>query len=71
MVRAVIDLSHELGITVVAEGVEDAETVDWLREHGCDIGQGYYLGMPVAAGMVAELVVTTRATLASPPHHPD
>ena len=62
VVRAVINLSHELGITVVAEGVEDAETVTWLRDHGCDIGQGYYLGMPVAASMIAELVVATRAT---------
>ena len=71
VVRAVIDLSHELDITVVAEGVEDAETVDWLREHGCDIGQGYHLGMPVAASMVAELVVATHATLAPPAHHSD
>jgi diguanylate cyclase (GGDEF)-like protein len=70
VVRAVIDLSHELGITVVAEGVEDAETVAWLREYGCDIGQGYYLGMPVPAAMVPELVVATRATLAPPPYRP-
>lgn len=71
VVRAVIELSHELGITAVAEGVEDAETVAWLREHGCDIGQGYYLGMPVAASAVAELNVASRAPLAPSPHHPD
>lgn len=71
VVRAVIDLSHELGITVVAEGVEDVETVAWLREHGCDIGQGYYLGLPVAAAKVAELVAPSRATLATRPRHPD
>lgn len=71
VVRAVIDLSHELGITVVAEGVEDGETVAWLREHGCDIGQGYYLGMPVAAAMVSELVGASRATLTPPPRHRD
>lgn len=70
VVRAVIDLSHELGITVVAEGVEDGETAAWLREHGCDIGQGYYLGMPVAAEKVAELVRASCATLAPPPRHP-
>jgi diguanylate cyclase (GGDEF)-like protein len=70
IVCAVIDLSHELGITVVAEGVEDAETVIWLREHGCDIGQGYYLGMPVAASTVGDLVVATRAEPASLPHEP-
>ncbi|MGY4707971.1 putative bifunctional diguanylate cyclase/phosphodiesterase [Mycolicibacterium sp. CBM1] len=49
VVSAVIDLTHDLGITVVAEGVEDAETAAWLREHGCDIGQGYFFGRPVAA----------------------
>ena len=56
VVRAVIDLTHELDVTVVAEGIEDAGTADWLREHGCDIGQGYYFGAPVAASMIPQLI---------------
>jgi diguanylate cyclase len=56
VVRAVIDLTRDLLVTVVAEGVEDAETAAWLRDHGCDIGQGYYFGMPVDAAMVPELI---------------
>ena len=56
VVRAVIDLTHELDVTVVAEGIEDAGTADWLREHGCDIGQGYYFGAPVAAAMIPQLI---------------
>ena len=56
VVRAVIDLTHELDVTVVAEGIEDAGTADWLREHGCDIGQGYYFGAPVAASMIPHLI---------------
>jgi diguanylate cyclase len=56
VVRAVIDLTHELNVTVVAEGIEDVETADWLREHGCDIGQGYYFGTPVAASMIPPLI---------------
>ncbi|UMB68298.1 putative bifunctional diguanylate cyclase/phosphodiesterase [Mycobacterium paraterrae] len=56
VVRAVIDLTHELDVTVVAEGIEDAATADWLREHGCDIGQGYHIGAPVAASMVPQLI---------------
>ena len=56
VVRAVIDLTHELDVTVVAEGIEDAGTADWLREHGCDIGQGYYFGVPVAASMIPQLI---------------
>ena len=55
VVRAVIDLTHELGITVVAEGVEDGQTADWLRDHGCDIAQGYYFGVPVSADEVLAL----------------
>lgn len=56
VVRAVIDLTHELDVTVVAEGIEDAGTADWLREHDCDIGQGYYFGSPVAASMIPQLI---------------
>jgi diguanylate cyclase len=56
VVSAVIELNHNLGITVVAEGVEDAETAAWLREHGCDIGQGYYFGRPVPAAEIPGLV---------------
>ena len=56
VVSAVIDLNHNLGITVVAEGVEDAETATWLREHDCDIGQGYYFGRPVPAAEIPGLV---------------
>ncbi|CAN5509081.1 EAL domain-containing protein [soil metagenome] len=56
VVRAVIDLIHDLGLTVVAEGIEDAGTADWLREHGCDIGQGYYFGKPMAASAIAGLI---------------
>jgi diguanylate cyclase len=56
VVRAVIDLTRDLLITVVAEGVEDAETAGWLCDHGCDIGQGYYFGMPVNAATIAELI---------------
>lgn len=56
VVRAVIDLAHGLGMTVVAEGVEDHTTVEWLRDSGCDIGQGYYFGKPVEAADVPGLV---------------
>jgi diguanylate cyclase len=58
VVRAVIDLTHELDVIVVAEGIEDARTADWLREHGCDIGQGYYFGAPVPASTVPDLIGT-------------
>lgn len=53
--RAVIDLAHELCMTTVAEGVENVETADWLRLHGCDIVQGYYFSPPVSAAGVVSL----------------
>ena len=46
IVRSVIDLGHTLGLELIAEGVEDAETRDLLVELGCDQGQGFFLGRP-------------------------
>jgi diguanylate cyclase (GGDEF)-like protein len=60
VVRAVIDLTHELEVIVVAEGIEDARTADWLRENGCDVGQGYYFGEPVAASLIPQLLSCPR-----------
>lgn len=48
MVRSTIELAHDLGYLVVAEGVETAEAYDWLRLHGCDFGQGYLISRPLA-----------------------
>lgn len=49
MVRSTIDLAHELGFDVVAEGVENQMVFDLLREMGCDYAQGWHVGRPVAA----------------------
>jgi diguanylate cyclase (GGDEF)-like protein len=46
LVRSTIQLGHALGLRVVAEGVEDNETLTLLTELGCDVGQGYFIGMP-------------------------
>lgn len=48
VVRAVVDLAHVLGLTTVAEGVENAQAAARLREYGCDVGQGYFFSRPVA-----------------------
>jgi EAL domain-containing protein (putative c-di-GMP-specific phosphodiesterase class I) len=47
IVRSTIDLAHNLGYRVVAEGVEDKETWDLLEILGCDSIQGYYAGYPM------------------------
>ena len=56
IVRAVIDLAHVLGVTPVAEGVENAETAAKLLEYGCDVAQGYYYSRPVDASAVLDLL---------------
>jgi predicted signal transduction protein with EAL and GGDEF domain len=47
IVRSIVDLAHNLSIKVVAEGVEDAATMDMLVEYGCDVAQGYHISRPM------------------------
>lgn len=47
VVHAVMVLANHLNLSVVAEGVEDAETLEMLRRLGCDVAQGYYFSKPV------------------------
>jgi diguanylate cyclase (GGDEF)-like protein len=47
IVRATIDLAHNLGLAVTAEGVESVQVYERLREMGCDSYQGYYIGEPM------------------------
>jgi diguanylate cyclase (GGDEF)-like protein/PAS domain S-box-containing protein len=49
IVRSTIDLAHNLGLTVVAEGVEDEVALGLLIEYGCDTAQGYLFSPPLAA----------------------
>jgi EAL domain-containing protein (putative c-di-GMP-specific phosphodiesterase class I) len=48
IVQAAVTLGHSLGLRVVAEGVEDAETQRRLAAMGCDLIQGYHTGRPMA-----------------------
>ena len=52
IVRSIVGLAHDLGLEVVAEGVETDEHVAWLRAAGCDVGQGYHLGLPLPSEAV-------------------
>ncbi|HYI46650.1 MAG TPA: EAL domain-containing protein, partial [Actinomycetota bacterium] len=47
IVTSAVELAHGLGMTVIAEGIEDEASVHFLREIGCEKGQGYYFGKPV------------------------
>jgi EAL domain-containing protein (putative c-di-GMP-specific phosphodiesterase class I) len=54
IVRAVVDLGHNLGLHVVAEGVEDLATEERLTELGCDSAQGFRWGPAVPLGEVTD-----------------
>jgi EAL domain-containing protein (putative c-di-GMP-specific phosphodiesterase class I) len=56
IVRSVIQLSRNLGIEVVAEGVENENHLRLLRELECDLAQGYYLSRPVPASEFEKLI---------------
>jgi EAL domain-containing protein (putative c-di-GMP-specific phosphodiesterase class I) len=57
MVRAIAAIAHNMGMDVVAEGVETAEQLEWLRAIGCEYAQGFYFSRPVdmsaATAMIA------------------
>ncbi len=56
IVRSTIELAHNLGLTVVAEGVEDESVAKTLAEYGCDAAQGYHFGRPAAAEDLHDLL---------------
>ncbi len=60
VVRAVLSLANELGFTTVAEGIENAETADWLRGHGCHVGQGYHFSRPLPPAELLAFVARHR-----------
>jgi diguanylate cyclase (GGDEF)-like protein len=58
IVRSTIELGHRLGLSVVAEGVEDGITLELLAELGCDEAQGYYLSRPLPADELADWLLS-------------
>lgn len=59
LVRSTVQLAHELGLKVVAEGIEEAACLAFLQQIGCDYAQGYFIGRPLKADDLAELAATT------------
>ena len=62
IVRATIDLAHNLGLKVVAEGVENEETWSALQALGCDFQQGYYISKPAPAENLVRWLANCNAT---------
>lgn len=64
IVRSMIELGHNLGLTVAAEGVSDAGTLDRLGDLGCDVAQGWLIGRAVPADELAAWLVARRQAAA-------
>jgi len=60
IVRAAIELAHNLGLAVTAEGVEDEPTMQELRKLGCDLAQGYFFCKPVPMEMLMDWLRQSR-----------
>jgi diguanylate cyclase (GGDEF)-like protein len=67
IVRSVVDLGRNLGLTVVAEGVENERSWDVLNELGCTTAQGFFLARPLTAERVAPWLASRRLSAAAIP----
>jgi EAL domain-containing protein (putative c-di-GMP-specific phosphodiesterase class I) len=65
IVRSIVDLAKNLGLKVVAEGVETASAWHALRDMGCDMAQGYLISRPLPAEQLSAWLETTPAAAAS------
>jgi EAL domain-containing protein (putative c-di-GMP-specific phosphodiesterase class I) len=63
MVQKTIEIGHELGMKVIAEGVETLEQLDLLRHIGCDGAQGYLYSRPIPATEMVNWLKTYRLRL--------
>ena len=61
IVRSIVELAHWLGMTVVAEGVEDAPTLSRLAEMHCDRAQGYHIARPMREDQLRVWLAARRA----------
>ena len=65
IVRSTIALALDLGLRVIAEGIEDEQTAVALRDLGCDVGQGYHLGRPTTPHQIMLRLDDERSLAAS------
>ncbi len=61
LVKHTMELAHQLGLDVVAQGVENQEVLDWLIGQGCDLIQGYWYSKPLSKADLLEFLKDARA----------
>ena len=70
LTRTVVQVGRELGLRVIAEGIEQPRQLSALREMGCDYGQGFLVARPMAAPGVEALIRTSGDDSADEPNEP-
>lgn len=60
LVKSTVELGHNLGLKVTAEGIEDRTSLEILQNLGCDTGQGYHISRPIAAQDFETFFTTSR-----------
>ena len=65
LTRTIVQVGHDLGIEIVAEGIERPEQLELLRAMGCGLGQGYLVARPMAAGHRVDGADSMTARLAA------
>jgi diguanylate cyclase (GGDEF)-like protein len=60
VVETIINLSHQLDLAVVAEGIETQQQLEWLQQLGCEFGQGYLFSRPLAPDQIEKIFLQGR-----------
>jgi EAL domain-containing protein (putative c-di-GMP-specific phosphodiesterase class I) len=61
LTRTIVQLGHDLGFGVVAEGIESSQQLGLLRDMGCGLGQGYLVAAPMSAAQIESLITPMSA----------
>ncbi|REL36419.1 bifunctional diguanylate cyclase/phosphodiesterase [Thalassotalea euphylliae] len=59
IVRSTLELAHNMGLSVVAEGIEDETALLWLKAQGCQLAQGYFISKPLPADVFEQWIENT------------
>jgi EAL domain-containing protein (putative c-di-GMP-specific phosphodiesterase class I) len=71
LTRTIVQVGHDLGIEIVAEGIERPEQLELLRAMGCGLGQGYLVARPMTAQGIESLSISDgRRAVSAPNGHP-
>jgi EAL domain-containing protein (putative c-di-GMP-specific phosphodiesterase class I) len=69
IMAAMVFIGHQLGLEVIAEGVENEEQLELVREFGCDLVQGFYYFKPMSADDIGRLQRSLMAVRGQLPNH--